>query len=283
MNWQAAIIIGFVAMAVATVLQRQLMKKKEVDPIAFAAIFQVIISIPLIAIATYLKADWSKFFEVWYLLVVAAIFYLIAAVSRYIGLKTEHAAVYSIGLQSRVLWAFVFSILVLKETNTLQEFVGAILILLAVVVLSYKGNEIKIDKGFLYILLSALTGAIAFIFDIFSLQSGINIYLFVGVLFLVGGLMNLIIYPSKVKSAISMLYDRNYALFYSGTLLYGLASMSFYVAFDLGGTSSAITTLFQLYIPLVVIMGVLILKERENLRSIIIAGILSIAGAIMVG
>jgi len=283
MSWQVAIVIGFVAMGIATILQRQLMKKKDVDPIAFAAIFQIIISIPLIAVAFYLQADWSKFFEVWYLLFIAAAFYLVAAVSRYIGLKTEHAAVYSIGLQSRVLWAFIFSIFILQETNTWQEFAGAFLILLAVILLSYKGTKLKIEKGFLYILLSALTGAIAFIFDIFSLRSGINIYLFVGVLFLVGGLMNLAIYPSKIKSAISMLYDRNYLLFYIGTIAYGIASMSFYVAYDLGGTSSAITTLFQLYIPLVVILAVVFLKERENLRSIIIAGILSIIGAILVG
>lgn len=288
MNWMVAVFISVTTYAGAALLQRVLMREEDKNPLAYSSFTQLLSGVMVLVYAVFTQNLSFPTLDVimenkLYLFVILSGFCF--ATNSYFGFKSlkhidisKFIVLFSLKTVVTIAIASVF----LNERLTLIQLIGAALILLSIVLINSKSvREIFVfGKGELYVLLAAVVFGLGnvsdkYMFNWFDLIS----YMIIG--FLLPGSLLLL---SKPKTALEFPdFFRNNRIWkiLVFTFLYTVSALTFYYAFILADNASLVSAAGQVSTILVVVLGIFVLGEREDLRKKLIGGLLSFLGLVL--
>ncbi|MCC7304106.1 EamA family transporter [bacterium] len=161
------------------------------------------------------------------------------------------------------------------------QWVGAILLIGGVIIVSSKNTKFAFDRGEIYAILAALLFAFANINDVFLLKH-FDPYSYVVFGFLFPGLLLCVIYPKKI-SLIRPYFSKE--LFYKIiflSIIYGINAIAFFAALQIVPNVSQLFTMNSISVVVTVILAIIFLKENNSLIRKLFGSCLSVIGLILV-
>jgi uncharacterized membrane protein len=178
------------------------------------------------------------------------------------------------------LWNVVGAYIFLHETITLKMIAGALLILSGAMLTRYEKKKFTINKGVAFVLISSFLFGMGDINGFFVLQNydSTNFLIYS---YLLPVIALLLLQPTSFKR-IKYYFRKDRAI---KVVLLSLCDtfgmLSLYLAYQSGRNAAVIGPLRSTSIIVTVVLAILILKERNNLRNKLIGSVLAVAGVML--
>lgn len=260
-----------------------LLRKSVVDNIdrfTLATVMQTGITIPLLFTVFYQTPSFTAYDSGMFLLLLGVLFLTIALhVTNTKSFQYLEASVYSVLYNLRIIFTTVLGILFLNENIDWVRSLGGLLILVAIFIVRQKGGNRILHKGMEWGIAAALT--ISFL-NLFEKQLITNAgYLsYAAPMMLVATLMmwGYLYYRDRRINYQIMLQPRMIQLM----VLRDLSAFGFVLAFVNGALLSVANYISGMGVIFMVILGVLLLNERDYLKQKIIATLVACIGLTIV-
>ena len=200
------------------------------------------------------------------------------------GVKSLDSGMAQIAFSSILIWGAILSVIFLDSVFSFSQIVGILVMFLAIVIAQHKKGIKKPDLGFLYIAASAILFA-GFQVASADLSEALSTGAYLLLAYFGSSLLLALIYFKTIKKDWKSLKHQvkstsTNTLFASGTsALYFIFS---YLAFQEAPDRGVVVVLLTAQVILSVILGIIFLKEKDNVERKVAAGILAfIAGALI--
>lgn len=283
MSWQLLISISVLLYSLSVLLQRLLLKDDKSEPISFSIFFQVGVAIVIgvlvliihraIPIPHMTNISWS--------VLTMTVLYALANIFIFKSLKTTEASRFTVIFSSKTLFAVLGASLFFGEGLTPTQWVGAVLIILGVAIISIKDFSKKLNVGDLFAILAAVLFGLANTNDRFLVKF-FDPYSYVVIGFLLPGLAIALFYPKKLGNL--KIYFKK-SLIYKMMLLcllYGLSAVAFFAALQTTPNSSQLFSINSFGAIITVILSIIILKENDRIAKKILGALVSVTGLLLV-
>lgn len=281
MTWQILLAISIAATVFYTLLQKVLIHEKASDAVAFTIASQIV---PGILIFLYLIL--TNGFHMPNLLLfipnilIMIFFYGFSAVFMFRSLALIDASEFTILFATRALWTLLIAVIFLSEHFSLIQMSGTLLLLVSVVLVSYKKEKIKLGKGELLALFSAALFGVALGNDGFLVKN-FDVQSYLVFAFLLPGIMLMAVYPKEIKKLKMFLKPSLGFKMFLLCICFVVSAITFFSAFKIGDNVGQISILNQISTVLIVLASILYLKERKNVFLKIFGSILAFIGVIL--
>lgn len=281
MSWQIFLIIAVFGDSLGRIALRFLMQDDKSDPISYAIVSQTLTGVVIGVIVLFYGFRIPKIEPILFNLLLLPILWGVANILIFKSLKYTEASLFTIFFSTRTIWAVIGAILFLHESFSFAQVLGTILIIFAVFLVSGNKGKIKIQKGELLALLSAIFVGIAIVNDSTILKT-FDALSYTPISFIAPGLFILLTNP-KSGYDLPKLFKKDILrkIILMG-FFYGGASIAYFYAYQIGRNAGQIASIFQISSILSVILAIIILKERSNLFIKLLAGVLSLFGVLLV-
>lgn len=281
MEWYIYVLINLLTASLIVPLQRVLLRKKGSDPVAFIVVSQILtglVLLPFVLTHGFEMPDVRK-----YGLLMAAMFglYCIGHVLYAQTLKKVEASVFQTLLNTSTIWVVLMGYIVLKEHFNPMDLFGTAVILGSVGMLIERksGSKLTLERS---ILLGLLVGLI------FGVASALWVYIgkhsdvlsWTMLSFFGTPVIIAIVRPKTFKGT---------RYYFKGKVLANMLILALVWAFDnlaslaayKTGTVAVVAPLLQTSVVLSVIISIIFLKERTNLKQKIAASVVCFIGVLL--
>lgn len=283
MSWQLLIGISVLLYSLSVVLQRVLLKDDKSDPISFSILFQIGVAFVIGILVLFINKTIPipDFSQISWNLLIMTVLYAMANLLIFKSLKITEASRFTVIFSSKTLFAVLGASLIFKEGLTSIQWIGALLIIIGVFIVSAKDISKKINQGDLYALLAALLFGLANTNDRFLVKF-FDPYSYVVIGFLLPGIAISLVYPKKLM-AIKTYFKKSFIYkMIILCLLYGLSAVAFFKALQIAPNSSQLFSVNSFGAILTVILSIIILKEKDRIAKKILGAVISVAGLLLV-
>ena len=282
MTWQLLVSISTISFAGTVLLQRVLFSKKLCDPITFAIFMQIVVGIMIFFYALIRGIDLSYHtLPIPNLLLMAAI-YAVGNIVMFRSLKLIEASQFGILFASRALWSVLIAFFVFGEVLTPTQWGGLSLVVIAIVLVSATNKLKTFSAGHVYGLLAGFAIGAAFINDAYILKDGFDVPSFLAIAFLLPGLILAVVYRENTVAACKKLSSRPFlTVALPIVALYAIGAITIFVAFQKAYNPAVLASIAQSQVVLVVLGGIIFLREHKNIIRKIIAGVISVVGVVL--
>ncbi len=284
MNWFWLTIVYLVFLTTAQLINKKSLNHLDIDEIVFGASVQVATCVVSFVLA--LSTGWNFNFNSVSvpLLIGMGITYFFAVSLYYTGLKKTELSLASILESTGSIYSLILGVLLLHESFAMTKLLGIILIVIAVLIVSVKNKVGSFNKYSWIILISIFFYALGAIFDK-KLNTFGNPLSYLTLSFATAGISMLLIYFKRTKKAFKETFrNKNFWIGISmNGLLYSLGFWALFEAYNRGGEVSRmfpITLSMSVIIPL---LGIVFLKERDNIVKKLIAVAVMVSGLWILG
>jgi len=282
MTWQLFVGFSVLLFSLNGLFHRVLMKEENSDPyaqtIAFyglGGIFALVISLFRGGFHYQISLNQLPFF------LLLIIFATAAPVLAFKALKLIEASESSILLSSQRLWLVLGAFIFLHESFSFQKLIGTIIILLGIMLAQWKKQRFVFNQGAFFVLLAAISYAIAEIISFFILRNfdttSFSVYNALLPVFVL-----IIIFPKTLKKLNFYLKPKRALNISLVSLNDTLATIFLFFAYQIGRNASQIGPLMATQTIISVLLAILILKEKNNFLNKIIGASLVVVGVILV-
>jgi len=279
MNWFLFGCINVLAIAISSLYQKLAMNDKDSDPITSAAIFEFILGI-LSGIISLIVGFHAPAIHLWPYVLISGALYGLGGVSYFQAIKRIEASELTVISGAGIFVTLIISYIFLAERLTSIQLIGAILIVLGTLVVTYKHTGFRFNKGIALALLGSACYGVAVVFDGFVLRT-YDAFSFVPVIAFMTGISILVMYPKKIQTFGMSIQKININLIiYS--VLYVIGATAFYFPISQGVPVSQISAFGRVAIILTVILAAIFLKERSHIGKKILGAILTTIGIFLI-
>lgn len=283
MSWQILIWISVILNAFSVLLQKILLKDDKSDPISFSIFFQVGVAF-VVGIIVFLlqgKIPIPDLSNISWSLLVMVVLYSLANIFIFKSLKITEASRFTVIFSSKTLFAVIGAIIFFNESLIRTQWVGAILIVIGVMTVSFKKLATKLNMGDMMAFAAALLFGLANTNDRFLVKF-FDPYSYVVIGFLLPGIAIALLYPKKIKGL--KIYFKKAFIFKMTTLclLYGLSAVTFFAALQIAPVSSQIFAISAFGAIITVILSIILLKETDLIVRKIVGAIMGVVGLLLI-
>lgn len=282
MTWEIFLIISILSFTIVGLLQKIILRDKNADPIIYAIIFQLLAGI-FAGVYAALRGFSLNFSELpLFNLFLAVVLYALFNVFLFAALKKEELSQVSIIISTSTLWTLFVARIFLNDYFPPIQLVGAILIIIAVVFVSVKKFQLRLSEGSLYALGAAVVFGVALANDAFIFRNNIDIPSYSAFVLFIPGVILSVIYFRKLKNVKPRNdFNKRFKMLIA-TFFQAVGVITIYLAIDIGDNISQIASLQKMQNVLMVLVAIVLLKERERILVKISAAVLAAFGAFLV-
>ena len=280
-SWQILLAISVVTYSVSVLLQKVLLKNNKSDPVAYSVVFQLVTGI---LIGIYALVNGFKMPDLIPLipnLILMVVFYGAGNVFVFKALKEADASSFTIVFSTRAIWSILGALIFLKESFSMQQLFGTILIISSVVLVSWKSGGLKINRGLIYSLIGALAFGLGFTNDAFLLNN-FDVPSYLTIAFILPALAVWIVNPKATNKMGPLFEKQTLKKLLILAAIYAISSITIFLAYQVGKNASQIAPLNQTATILTVILSMVFLKETDNYFVKIAGAIISFVGVVLV-
>jgi len=194
--------------------------------------------------------------------------------------KGLEVSTYSVLSQLSTTFIFIFGILFFKEPLIIKRIIGAILILLANVLVLYKKRKFVWNKYYLFNIIANLSFAIGMILNV-GISEQFNLAFYIAITLCTSALLISIFEHIKLEDVINEYKDGNRKAIVIVSILDGVTSLLILRAYQLESIT-LIAPLVSLKTILNVFVAHLFLKENNSILKKIIASLIIIIGVTLI-
>ncbi|NTW62367.1 EamA family transporter [Candidatus Saccharibacteria bacterium] len=278
MTWQFFVLISILASAAAALLQKVLMRKEHINPIAFAAGLQIIAGLLVGIVVLFNGWHIPDIGPIWLNLLIMPFLYGFANITKFKSLKKIDASEFTVIYQASTLFKVFVAVTFLDEVFKSYQVFGLALIISAVILVTLKNRiTFKLSEGELWGLACAALYGFAFANDVFILRT-FDLWTYTFLAFMVPGLMTLV-YLGKSAKTVVHLFDRGSVwIFLLSSIACGAVATSMYAAYQTGRNAAQIASIIPTYSILIVVLAAIFLNERDHLPRKLVAAVLAVIG-----
>lgn len=281
MSWHIFVAISIITYSLSVLLQRVLLKNDKSDPIAYSIVFQLLTGILIGIYALFNGFSTPNLVPLIPNLVVMTVLYGAGNVFIFIALKTIDASEFTIVFASRALWTILGAIIILKESFSPLQMIGTVLIIMSVILVSWKKQKFILSKGIIFSVFAALFFGLAFANDAFILNNfDAPSYLIFA--FIIPSLAVWAMYPKSIVHMKPLFERKTLQKLLLLSFLYGISAITIFLAYQVGKNASQIAILDQTATIVTVLLAVLFLRERSDLWKKVLGAIMSFIGVVLV-
>lgn len=281
MLWVYFVLISIVTNSGTALLQRVLMKNDKSHAVAYSSVFQLLGGLLILA-AAFINgfkmppiSDYPLNFALMILLYTGSAFF------QFKAFQTIEASDATILGTTSSIWTIIMAVLFLGETFSFNQFLGAILIFLAVFLVAFKKKAFQFNQGVVYIFLFAACNGFGLVNDAFILNYS-EIFSYTALTWLLPGFTRLILWPKAIYHFKPLFQSEQFKKMLLLVFFSAISSVTFYLAYKSGGPISILSPIFSSKIILTVILAALILNERDRLFKKLIAAVVAIFGILLI-
>lgn len=278
MNWFTLSLIANLSLAADYLLKKPVLNKKEVDPVAFAIYFQLLVALIALPLAIYLGVRIENFGAILPLILLMAFFYALCNIALYWGMKLTEVSRVSIIMTTIPLWVFLGGVILLKESLGLNKILGFLAITFGLLLLSWQRGALRLDRGSSYALLASLFASGAFLIDKQIIDNFSSPFLYQIFAFGLPGILVGVLQPRSIPKIRALFSRKVQALTFLATLSLITVSFATLSAYRLGGEVSRVIPIVRASTIVVVIFSYLFLGERKDLSKKLVAAVLVVLG-----
>ena len=286
MNWLLLTILAIVSRAVFGIAVKLLSNKARVSAATQAVLLTTgagllaILVSPLVGGITIHGLS-----AVWFIALLMVASQAFGNILFFKGLEKLDASTAQIAFASILLWSTLLSILFLGSQFTFKQFVGILILFIAILTVQYTKNKDRtINSGILYVFMST------FLFAVFQTTSAelaktISAGTYLVLAYLGSSLIVGAIYYGKLKKDTQFL--RSNARKLVNPMLFACVTSIMYFVFSYFAYKSApdrgiVVVLLTSQVILSVILAIIFLKERKNVNRKLVAGALAVIAGVLI-
>lgn len=280
MSWLFIILINVVAISSASLFQRLAMKEEGSDPITSTIIFQFILGALVFPFALSQGFMPPPLTEMWPYFLFSAVLYALGSVLFFKSIKEIEASEMTVLGGAGALVTMLCAYLLLGERLGLWQYLGAALILAAILLIAAQGKKNSFSRGAWFALLATSLFSFAVITDVLIIRV-YDAISFAAMMSILPGIALLFLFPRSARTlpqAVKKI-NKNLLLY---ALLYSAGVISFYAALGTGAMLSQVSVVARANIILTVIMAAVFLREQHHLWRKIFAAILCMVGVMLI-
>lgn len=282
MSWQFLIGLSVFLYSFSALLQKKIITGKNNDPVSFSILYQLGVAvITFIIVSIFYGIKMPSMSGVLGGVVIMTALYALSNILIFKSLKTTDASKFTIIFSGRTLFAIIASSIFLQENLTGNQWIGSILIIIGIAIITIKSLKQKISVGDMYALLAAVCFGLANTNDRVLLKL-FDPYTYVILSFLLPGIAVAIFNPNKIAGIRNYL---NKKVIYKIVLLcslYGISATAFFAALQLTTNSSQLFAISSFGAVLTVLLAIFILKEKDDIPKKLVGAVVSVIGLLLV-
>lgn len=282
MTWQVLVLISVFLYSCTTLLQKVLLKDKELRPIPLAILFQVGTGV-FIGLFTLVRNGGFDFsFSLsknLFPLIYLTLFYGLYNIFLFKSLQITEASKFSIILASRVFFTLISAFVLLNERISVIQLVGILLVFAGVVVVNYTNSALKFGKGELYALLAAMCFGFANTNDRYLLKN-LELYTYSTIAFFLPAFFIAAVNFKELKFVKTTLIGNFKGILFL-CLIYSIAAIAFYLGLNVAPSSAQFSAVGLVSIFITLALSYMFLRERSNMKQKTLGAILSFIGLLL--
>ncbi|MBI5614354.1 DMT family transporter [Candidatus Gottesmanbacteria bacterium] len=279
MHWIIFGIFGVIATTVANLFQKIAMKDEKSDPVISAIFFQFILGF-VTSFFTLVKGFYLPDASLIPYFLCSGALYATGSICFFRAIKYIEASEMTILGGFSVLVTILASIIFLSDKLTLIQLSGAALILLAVVVISWRKNEVKISTGMWLALGGAVSYGMAVVFDSYIVKrySAVS---FLPLASFIPGTLLMLFYIRRIPDVIKAIpmIDKNLIIY---GVIYSFSAIAFYQGLESGALVGQMSAIWRASVVLTVIFASIFLHESKHIGQKIVGAVLATIGVLLV-
>lgn len=280
MQWYWYIVINIVVFSFATLYQRMLLKNSR-DPVVIYVVNGLVAGLFLFIFGLHQGFRIPDIKQISINLILMSVLIGAGNILIFRGLKKVEASEYTVLFSTRAIWSVLAAIVFLHETFSIKQIFGAGLIILSVFVVSWKKKTLRLNEGEMLTLAAAFFVGIAFINDTYMLNK-VDLFFYLPLVFALPAVFALITnYKRFIKINNWLSWGETLRVSFL-SLLFAISATSTFSAYEKGHNAGQIAILNQTSTILIVVLGIVFLKERNHLYLKILGGVISLLGVYLV-
>lgn len=280
MSWLIFIVVYVFAIAVANILRKVLVEDKRSDAIASAIIFQFLGTAIVAVVALIHGFKMPPITEHPLNFIFQACLWGLSTASLFKAYQYSEASEVTIIITTEALFTIIAAALVFGEVLSPINLIGMLLIITSVVIISYAGKKLILNKGFFFALGCALFSGFGIVNDTFLLHFSDTLSLLT-IGFLTPGIFILLTNPSAAKKIGPLLKPSILIKNFIFTSVFVFAAITFYFSLASGGQVAQVNAIAQASVISTVILATIFLNERDHLAKKFICAMLVTVGVIL--
>jgi uncharacterized membrane protein len=280
MSWLIIVFLNVLAISTATLFQRLAMKEEGSDPVTSTIIYQFLLGALVFPFALSQGFVWPPLASMWPYFLFSALLYALGSVLFFKAIKLIEASEMIVLGGAGALVTMLCAYLFLGERLVLWQYLGAGLILAAIMLIATQGKKISFSRGAWFAMLATSLFSIAVVSDVLIIRV-YDAISFAAMMSILPGIALLFLFPRSVRAlprAIKTI-NKNLLLY---ALLYSVGVVTFYGALGMGAMLSQVSVVVRANIILTVLLAAAFLNERSHLWRKIFAAILCMAGVMLI-
>jgi drug/metabolite transporter (DMT)-like permease len=213
-------------------------------------------------------------------ILLAALLWGGATIFLFKALKLVESSEVTILSTIRVVVTIIFSVLFVHEVFNKQRVLGAILIIIATILVTQLKKGMKLNRGMIYILIMSILSGVAIIFDGLNVEI-YDVVSYNSVVNFTIGLLLLISNPISLRGKKYLLEFNFLNKMLPLALFSTIQGIAYLLALDRGGDISQVGTIRQAQVIVTVIFAVIFLNERSRLVLKLVSAALVTLGVIL--
>jgi len=281
MVWQIYLLISILLLSCNGLFHRSLMKNDKSNPQAQTIVFLGlggIIAFIIALIRGKLQLIFPSSLSMNFLLLI--LLSTPAYLLTYRAYQLIGASEVVLFLATGRLWNVLGAFLFLHEAVTFQKVLGAIIILIGIAIVLYDKRKFRFNKGVILALLAAFLFGMSDINGFYILKTfdATNFLIYAEFLPVI---LLLLIQPTIVKKLQYYISTDKAIKVLLLSFCDVLGSLALFLSFQAGGKVSVISPLSATRVLVTVILSMIVLNERNNMKNKIIGAIVTVFGIIL--
>lgn len=196
------------------------------------------------------------------------------------GLQTLGASESSILKSVQNLWVVIGAFILLGEPFSMMKVAGTIVIMLGICIALWKRNQLTFGRGSLLVIISTLLYSSSDLLSLYFVRDFDPLSLLVYISFL-PVIVLLILKPKTVKKIPFYFKPRRALVIVVLSLIDIVGTLSVYMAYQVGRNAAQIGPLMGTITIVSVLIAIIFLKERDNMRNKLIGALIVVVGVWM--
>lgn len=261
-----------------TLIQRSVLRLSKINAASYGVLYHFASALLLLPLLLFYKFAPSSQ-EGWLYAAAGVLAWTVWSIFSYSNIKHNQAPRMAVLNRSEIVFVTILSVIFFHEALTPNKLAALALMLAGAVILSYDSQSFKFDRAALLVLLNAFIYSIAFVAD----KAALAFFEPPAYAFAVYAFPFFLLLAYSRKSFSTHINNLSGSRKWLATNVL-VTIIAYVVQLYLLKATTAITTaiIIELYFPLTVLGGIFLLKEKRDLKKVVLATVLSLAGTILV-
>lgn len=280
MTWFTLTLCSVILGSIANILQKVLMKGDKSNPYSYAIVFHLLLGGMNLLFALWHGFQVPLLSQDIGLLFVSSLLWGGCTIFLFKALQLLESSEVTILSSIKVIITIIASILLLHENFSLQKIIGAIIIFIAILLVSNRQKNIKINIGVLYIVIMAIFSGLGIVVDSYTVQHYDAISYNTITNFIIGFLL-LACYPKALTHWKHFIQPNFLKKMLPLGLFSTLQALLYLYSLIGGGNTAQIGTIRQAQVIVTVLLAIIFLNEKSHLVRKLFAAVLVTCGILL--